>query len=73
MKNQPGRPATAPVRVRMTLSLEVDPAAWADAYGDTDATEAELRADVKNYIRHTLDQYLRGMENGAVLDLEKTS
>lgn len=59
---------TAPkktIRVRLILSLDVDPEDWAMAYGGTDATETELRADVKNYIFHTLDQYLEATDNGA--------
>jgi hypothetical protein len=35
------------MKINVTLSIEVDPEAWADTYG---ITKAEVRGDVRQYI-----------------------
>ena len=39
------------MKVRVTLSLEVDPAAWRDLYGADD-----IRADVQRYVANQVAQ-----------------
>jgi hypothetical protein len=49
------------MKVRVTLTVEVDPAAWQLAYG----TETEdLREDVRNYIAGSVEESAAAQEGG---------
>ena len=40
--------------VRVTLSLDIDPEAWREAYGD----EVDVREDVREYVRQSIEVWL---------------
>jgi hypothetical protein len=42
-----------PIKVRMTVTVEVDTSEWASLYG---INESEVREDVKGYIRNLVQQ-----------------
>lgn len=55
------------MKVRVTLSIDVDPEAWTDTYGIEGA--AEIRADVKQYVRGLVSG-CAAADEGAIVDVE---
>lgn len=55
-----GPVVTAPVKVRVTLTVTVDPHLWNDEYG-TGADPSEVAADVKRYVTNSVHA-LTGIE-----------
>lgn len=42
------------MRVRVTLTIEVDPVAWSELFGSGNETKAKIRTDVRNYARQEM-------------------
>ena len=55
-----------PVRVRVTLILDVDPKAWELDYGISD--RREIQNDVKEYVRNAVVQGPAGFENMTLVE-----
>lgn len=55
-----------PVRVRVTLILDVDPKAWELDYGISD--RREIQNDVKEYVRNAVAQGPAGFENMTLVE-----
>jgi hypothetical protein len=54
------------MKVRVVLEIEVDPALWADTAG---CARADVRQDVKTYVRHQVDGAAMLDETGAEVAL----
>ena len=60
-EKETGMDTTKPVRVRVTLILDVDPEAWELDYGVSG--RREIQEDVKEYVRNAVVQGPAGFEN----------
>ncbi len=57
------------MRIRIPLSVEVDPSAWTAEYGDQGARD--IRESVKSYIQTAIQQSAAG-EAGAIKEVKIT-
>lgn len=49
------------IKVRVAVTVEIDPEAWGIEYGMEGATAAEIRADVKRYAEDMVSQQLASL------------
>jgi hypothetical protein len=56
------------MKVRVTLTLEVDPDTWVDIYGIL-GVRRDVRGDVLNYVENQVQQSAAA-EQGAILSVE---